>query len=301
MQTRRKFLRYAGLASLSLSAGMAGYIYHEDSSLSVSSYHIKLGTASNQESQKLKLVHLSDIHNAPHQFPGLMQDILKHIEAFQAQFCLITGDLLDKRDPKPEPFFQFAQQLNSLLPCLYVSGNHEHYPQEGSSSLFQQYKKDFDALGLICAEQELFGVDDTGQLRKDTRSKLAMCGISDPHAFGIGGLNSWKQQLELLSVRASKLSKYRILLTHRPEHAPLYAELGFDLSLAGHAHGGQIRFPGIGALVAPHQGLFPKYSEGLHSFHNESRHIIISRGIGTSVIPVRTLNKPELVQIELEF
>ena len=67
--------------------------------------------------------------------------------------------------------------------------------------------------------------------------------------------------------------------------------------LSGHAHGGQFRFPLIGGLVAPNQGLFPKYDAGLFTENNTN--MIISRGLGNSVIPLRFNNRPELILVEL--
>ena len=71
-----------------------------------------------------------------------------------------------------------------------------------------------------------------------------------------------------------------------------------DLVLTGHAHGGQFRLPLIGGLIAPNQGLFPKYDDGLYSEGNTN--MIVSRGLGNSIIPVRLFNAPEIVCIELE-
>ena len=67
--------------------------------------------------------------------------------------------------------------------------------------------------------------------------------------------------------------------------------------LTGHAHGGQARLPFVGGLVAPDQGLFPEYTEG--EFVNGSTHMIISRGLGNSVIPVRVFDPPEIVCVRV--
>ena len=75
-------------------------------------------------------------------------------------------------------------------------------------------------------------------------------------------------------------------------------ENNIDLVLTGHAHGGQIRIPFIGGIVAPNQGLFPKYTSGLFTENNTN--MIISRGIGNSIIPFRINNRPELVVITLK-
>ena len=71
-----------------------------------------------------------------------------------------------------------------------------------------------------------------------------------------------------------------------------------DLVLTGHAHGGQFRLPLIGGLIAPNQGLFPKYDDGLYS--EGSTNMIVSRGLGNSIIPFRFNNRPEVVLIELK-
>ena len=87
------------------------------------------------------------------------------------------------------------------------------------------------------------------------------------------------------------------MLSHRPELFDVYVKYNIDLVLTGHAHGGQIRIPFVGGLVAPNQGWFPEHDSG--SFHDKKTTMIVSRGIGNSIIPFRVNNRPELVVIEL--
>ena len=70
-----------------------------------------------------------------------------------------------------------------------------------------------------------------------------------------------------------------------------------DLVLSGHAHGGQFRLPFIGGVIAPNQGFFPKYDAGIYT--QDKTAMVVSRGIGNSIIPVRFNNPPEIVVIEL--
>ena len=91
---------------------------------------------------------------------------------------------------------------------------------------------------------------------------------------------------------------YCILLSHQPEGFEDYAAAGFDLVFSGHAHGGQIRVPLIGAVYAPGQGLFPKYDSGLYS--EGCTDMVVSRGIGNSVLPFRFNNQPEVIVVELK-
>lgn len=87
------------------------------------------------------------------------------------------------------------------------------------------------------------------------------------------------------------------MLSHRPELINMYAKENIDLVFSGHAHGGQIRLPLLGGLIAPNQGFFPKYTEGIHKLHSTS--LVISRGLGNSLAPLRIFNPPEMVVVTL--
>ena len=91
---------------------------------------------------------------------------------------------------------------------------------------------------------------------------------------------------------------YSVLLSHRPELFSEYVEAGCDLVLTGHAHGGQFRLPFIGGVIAPGQGVFPKYDNGVYA--EGATNMVVSRGIGNSIIPLRFNNRPEIVLVELE-
>jgi len=79
---------------------------------------------------------------------------------------------------------------------------------------------------------------------------------------------------------------------------PVYSEYGFDLVLSGHAHGGQIRLPFVGGLIAPNQGFFPEYTSGEYKRGNCI--MIVNRGLGNSIIPQRLFNQPEIIVLTLE-
>ena len=89
-----------------------------------------------------------------------------------------------------------------------------------------------------------------------------------------------------------------MVLSHRPELIDLYAQSGFDLVLTGHAHGGQFRLPFIGGLYAPHQGFLPEYDSGIHKQGDTV--MVVSRGLGNSLFPLRFNNRPELILLTLE-
>nr|MBO2493209.1 hypothetical protein [Clostridia bacterium] len=89
-----------------------------------------------------------------------------------------------------------------------------------------------------------------------------------------------------------------MLLAHRPGMFSLYSSYQFDVILSGHAHGGQVRLPFRGGLVAPNQGLFPKYTAG--EYEKEDNVMIVSRGLGNSIFPQRIFNRPEAIVITLK-
>ena len=100
--------------------------------------------------------------------------------------------------------------------------------------------------------------------------------------------------------------EFTVVLAHEPQYLVRYASIGVDLVLSGHAHGGDAVVGGAGGapgdegggrIVAPDQGFLPKYTAG--EYYMNGTEMIVSRGLGNSVIPVRLFNFPEIVCVEL--
>ena len=121
------------------------------------------------------------------------------------------------------------------------------------------------------------------------KQQIEIIGIDDPN-FG----DSVDNNLQV-SLKESDPNSFKLLLSHRPETFEHYVEKEIDLVLSGHAHGGQFRLPFINGIVAPDQGLFPTFTEGIHTKNKTT--MIISRGLGNSIIPQRLFNRPNLIQI----
>ncbi|MCG4585626.1 phosphoesterase, partial [Anaerosalibacter bizertensis] len=88
---------------------------------------------------------------------------------------------------------------------------------------------------------------------------------------------------------------YNIILSHSPNRPLRYLNGKEDLILSGHTHGGQVRLPIIGAVIAPGQGYFPKYDKGL--FELENSILYIDSGLGNSVFPIRFLNRVQISNV----
>lgn len=110
-------------------------------------------------------------------------------------------------------------------------------------------------------------------------------------------LNKNEGFVEKLKFLTSLVEDYSIVLSHRPEFFKDFVRAKANLVLTGHTHGGQVRFPILGNVYSPHQGLFPKYSDGLYTENNTN--MIISRGLGNSGLPFRFNNPAELIIVKL--
>jgi len=233
-----------------------------------------------------RIAHVSDLHNA--EMGEDNQKLLTMLREAEPDMIAITGDLIDSRNTDIEVALQFAEEAVKIAPCYYVTGNHEARKSEG-------FYADFEA-GLI--EVGVVVLHDCEILIERDDTTISLVGIDDP-AFaenngGGVGLSMAPEHIGALSSNDG----FTILLSHRPEFFNQYVRADVDLVLSGHAHGGQFRIPFVGGLVAPNQGLFPKYDAGLYTEDNTN--MIVSRGIGNSILPFRVNNRPEVILIELQ-
>ncbi len=86
-------------------------------------------------------------------------------------------------------------------------------------------------------------------------------------------------------------TKLNIILCHDPKYFKTFTNMGFDLVLSGHVHGGIIRLPLVGGLLSPHRTFFPKYDKVIYKINNS--HMNVNAGLGDSIIK-RTFNPPEI-------
>ncbi len=170
--------------------------------------------------------------------------------------------------------------------CYYVTGNHE-----ASTSLYADLRQGMMDQGVVILENERLELTRSGE-------SISVLGVNDPSVHKDFASDSDARIMEgNLNALVKEEDSYTILLSHRPELFDLYVSSGVNLVLSGHAHGGQFRLPFIGGLIAPNQGLCPTYDAGM--FSEDGTDMIVSRGIGNSVIPVRFHNRPEIVCVEL--
>ena len=217
--------------------------------------------------QGFRLAQVSDLHNAT--FGRDNARLLAALAQAKPEIILLTGDLADSRRTNLAVALSFARQAAAIAPVYYVPGNHE-------ARLVQVLAN--RALPLVRGSQ-----------------RITIAGLADPGLAQRAGDPRPAEAILGDALAALRLSSqpFPLLLAHRPEWFPLYAEGGAALVFNGHAHGGQVRPPGIGGLFAPGQGLFPRYDGGL--YRRGQAQMVVSRGLGNSLFPLRVGNRPEVV------
>ncbi len=270
------------------------FLYVENNQLQVTSLVV--------ESNKIpasfhgyRIVHLSDLHNK--QFGRNQGNIIKKINKIHPDAIFVTGDLIDRRRYHPEISLELIKQLTSIYPIYYVTGNHERF-----SNQFEELEKELQKYHVHLLRNSATSLTRAGQ-------KINLIGLDDPSfAFDDSFYeedNEQNEQNEITVIedaldeikRSGNWSDYNILLAHRPEYFSIYQSKGIDVTFSGHAHGGQIAIPGVGGILAPSQGFFPKYVKGLH--YKNGSNLVVSRGLGNSLFPQRLFNKPEIVVVTL--
>ena len=281
MKTKKKFIVLAAIVAILTLLFI--WIAYGNTDLEIYKYNVKSEDIPS-EFDNFRIVQISDLHNA--EFGENNEKLLLMLKQADADIIAITGDMIDSRNTDIDVAISFAQKAVNIAPVYYVNGNHE-------SRVLGEYEK---------LKQ---GLTDTGVNILENSSAditigdeaITLIGINDP-TFRMDIVDDTMEQNiahQLVNVIPDN-DNYKVLLAHRPEYFDVYAGK-VDLVLSGHAHGGQFRIPFIGGLVAPGQGFFPEYYEGSHI--KENTEMIVSRGIGNSIIPFRINNKPEIIVAEL--
>ena len=232
-----------------------------------------------------RIAHVSDLHNV--QLGKDNEKLLSMLRDADPDMIAITGDLIDSRNTNTDIALQFVQEAVKIAPCYYVAGNHE-----ARIDAYGELKDGLMSAGVIVLEDASVEICANGE-------SITLIGLNDP-SFQTDYLHG-----DAETVTDSKLSQlcadgddFKILLSHRPELFHIYANYDLDFVLSGHAHGGQIRIPFIGGIIAPNQGFFPEFDAGIYTDGNTS--MLVSRGIGNSLFPFRINNRPEVILVELK-
>ncbi len=243
--------------------------------------------SSRKLTDNFRVVQLSDLHNREYGENNIQ--LLDAVREQNPDLILFTGDLIVERQPEREPALALLEELTKIAPVYVSLGNHE-------IEYTDRFDKDFltriENTGARLLEREYVDLEVKGQ-------KLRLGGI-----FGYCLPAKYLQTGEADREECDFLwdfqntERHTILMCHMPVCWLTNGSLDaweVDTVFSGHAHGGQVRLPLVGGIYAPDQGFFPGWVEGDTVSQNGQKHLIISRGLGSSVPLPRIFNVPELV------
>ena len=247
------------------------------------------------DSPSIRVVHISDIHYKGER--AYLLRIVDEVNRIKPHIVCFTGDIVEDTRYLDEAL----DILGKITVPLYgVPGNHEYW----SGASFGRIAAAFRATGgdwltdrsMVAVQENLVieGRSGAGLSTRRAASEFAMPGqgavldhvpATMPADSGPGGIS------EVSSASGAR----RILLTHYPADVENVRDSSFDLILAGHSHGGQVRLPFMGAVVVP----FGVESYEMGTYSTPAGPLHVSAGLGTYFLPVRFFCRPEITVIEI--
>ncbi|PNQ72364.1 metallophosphoesterase [Hanstruepera neustonica] len=266
--TRRKFLKKSILASIGIL--LLDSLWFEKYVIDWNYFDI-----SKSEHDKIKIIQISDLHFD--QLRYFHMSIAKKINSIKPDLLFITGDSVDKTE-KIKSLNEFLELIDISIKKYAITGNWEYWGNVNLTELNSVYSK--NNCELLINENRTISIKNR---------EISIIGIDD----FVGGNADFAKAVENL-----KETKTNIVLSHCPEHRDVITKekgnLNIDLVLSGHTHGGQITFLGIVPFKPQGSG---KYLKGWYK-ETEPK-MYISKGIGTSILPIRFGARAEMVEMEI--
>lgn len=226
-------------------------------------------------SKPLRITQVSDYHSNSY---INVKKLLNEIIRFNPHIIVLTGDIIDSKTEDINLTLSLMNKLTDINPnTFFVIGNHELGNKNGD-----KFISSLKEMGVVVLDNDRETIDIEGE-------KINICGLS---FFATN--KDYEQTMEGIDE-----SKFTLLLSHSPNRPIDYSKGKEDLILSGHTHGGQVRFPLIGAIVSPGQGLFPKYDKGIFNINDTL--LYIDSGLGNSILPLRLFNRVQISNITIEI
>lgn len=216
--------------------------------------------------------------------------VIEALKRVKPDYILAAGDIFEHLNganaEKNRSGFELLSACAKIAPTFFAPGNHE----VGGTRSWSRKWKFCTGMGKGYSDEDMKLLRETGAVFLDdgfvTYGEMAFGGL------GTGLINeNGKPDMSFLEEFCNHKCP-KILLCHHPEYYERYlADKDIDIVVSGHAHGGQWRFFGRG-VFAPGQGLFPKYTSGIHDGR-----LVISKGLKKGGKIPRIFNSPEVVKI----
>lgn len=263
MKNKKKLVAGLALATMVFT----GKYLHDQAFVGVEK---KLTIKSAKVNNDIKITHISDFHS---NVISNLDEVLDNIKVFNPDLIFLTGDMIDyPTEKKIERTMYFLENLSRLgIKTYFVSGNHEEASEE-SEIFYEKLKK----LGIK---------------KLDNEGENLIISDSDVYIYGVP---YWGMDLDDFKPGQG----LNLVLAHFSKNIREKYDSRMDMIFSGHTHGGQVRAPIVGGLIAPGEGFLPDYDGGLYDF-KESK-IYISTGLGNTFLPLRFLDQISYTNITIK-
>lgn len=241
--------------------------------------------------QDCKFVLISDLHNKV--YGNNNESVIAAVKSINPDFVVIAGDLVtSKVKESMDAGINLVNALSKDFPIYYGLGNHEN-----KIKTRDYFGDKYEQLIKALSNQNVYVLENQNSIIP--KYNICITGLNlDLNYFAHFRLRKMHKDY-LTSVIGKSDDKYcNILIAHNPDYFPEYAMWGADLVLSGHVHGGIMRLPFIGGVIAPSYEIFPKYDGGV--FTEGKSTMLLGRGMGSHTIPFRFFNPAELYEVILK-
>lgn len=260
------------LALLALFALAAGFVYWQNFTLQVEPVELFFESLPPQF-DGLRVAELSDLHGRS--FGKNNVRLLRTLQKARPDMICICGDLFDEKTDLTmlEPLLT---GLTDIAPVYYVTGNHE-WQVKNLREILQKMR----AWGVTVLENE-------GHVLSRGGAEMVVAGVHDP----CGPYDMKTPAALVRELRSAQGNDFILMLSHRNDELAMWSQLGVQLVLSGHCHGGVVRLPFVGGVFGTRRELFPEYDAGV--YRQDGTTLFVSRGLGYTNVHFRLFNRPHV-------
>lgn len=229
------------------------------------------------KSESIKVVQITDTQIGSFYSTKNLKKVANKINALNPDIIVFTGDLIDysNKNPDIDEITTILSSMNARLGKFSVFGNHDYMYK--LPRYYRQIMKNSNFNLLINENKKI-------KLAEDKYINI----------LGVDEILNGNPNIKYLENKTDK-KNFNLLLAHEPDLVDMLSKDAMNLVLSGHSHGGQIRVPFKGALVTPPYGR--KYTKGFYEINGN--HLYVSSGLGSTKLPFRFLNIPEIVEFNI--
>lgn len=277
-ELNEKFFDNPGAIILALFVTLVIWGVYCDNTIAITNYCVN----NTKNDAKLKFVVITDLHNK--EYGEKNADLAELVKEQNPDFIAVCGDMVNRGDPDTTKMKDVLEKLSKIAPTYCCLGNHE---RDNAAKFGTDFKSETNSTGAVLLDNEYI------KFTKNGKSVL-IGGMSDYPYYEFYTPDDDVPSRTLWEEFAEKAkNNFTILLHHQPEYIAEDAKkTDIDLIVCGHTHGGQIQLPFIGGVIAPNQGLFPKYDKG--EFDLDGTKMIVCAGLSNTVFIPRINNQVEI-------